>query len=322
MKPILLLLALSLLFTGCLRYPATYPTYDRLVNLPTEAHEREVSMLFASDPLPSEPYVRLGMVEVHGSGFTSYNELIRSLQAKAQKLGADAVQLSDKKYTEDTYGSGEAIYTDTRSNLAGLGILYLKNATYLDRYVEAELFYPYNDSTGQYGEVACRIVRTYNDQPSETIGDKSYADFVATYSLEHLRYEEAPDWEYYLDERGRARIRVYRPNGLLVKKCWFTYNGYGQVTEVRIRHFYPQRVDEKVVVRYDEQKNVAEKQIYQEGRLVYREIPAYDVRGLRAGSASYLAQDGSPDRPYLKVVYQFFDPSQLPLGDALVNAEK
>lgn len=81
-----------------------------------------------------------------------------------------------------------------------------------------------------------------------------------------------------------------------MKKCWFAYNGYGKVTEVRIRRFYPERLDEKVVIRYDEQKNVAEKQIYQEGRLVYREIPAYDARGLRAGSAYYLAQDGSPDR--------------------------
>ena len=321
MKLILSLLALGLLFSGCMRYPTTHPTYDRLVNLPTEPHEREVAVLFPSDPLPAEPYVKLGMVEVHGGGFTSYNELIRVLQAQAQTLGVDAVLLSDKKYTEDTYGDWEVTHTDIYSNLAGLGLLYLPNAEYLKRYVEAEVIYLYRDSLGRHGEAECRVIRTYNDQPPAIVGDKSYADFVATYSLEHLRHEETPDWYYFLDERQRVSTRVYRPNGLLVKKCWFTYNGYGQVTEVRIRRFYPRRVDEKVILRYDDQRNVAEKQIYREGQLVYREIPAYDARGLRAGSEYYLVEQGAPDQPYLKVVYQFFDPDNLPVGKALVNAK-
>ncbi len=319
MKPTLPLLAFIVLFSSCLRYPATYPNYDRLVNLPTEPHEREVSILFDSDPLPREPYIKLGMVEVHGGGFASYNKLIRALQAEVRELGADAVQLSDKKYTEDTYTSWDLVGTDTYGSLAGLSILYLKNADYLERYVEAELFYPFNDSTSRYNEAACRVVRTYNDQESKIIGDKSYADFVATYSLEHLRHEETQDWYYFLDGRQRVSTRVYRPNGLLVKKCWFAYNGYGQVTEVRIRRFYPERRDEKVIIRYDDQKNVAEKQMYREGQLAYREIPAYDERGLRAGSEYYYVQEGQPDQPYLKVVYQFFDPNNLPVGEALVK---
>ena len=144
----------------------------------------------------------------------------------------------------------------------------------------------------QYDGVACRTVRAYNDQEPEVTGDKSYADFVATYSLEHLAYEETSAWHYYLDERQRVKTRIYSPKGVVVKKCRFTYNGYGQVTEVRIRRFYPERADEKVIIRYDDQKNVAEKQIYREDKLMYREIPAYDERGLRAGSEYHLIEQG------------------------------
>ncbi len=179
--------------------------------------------------------------------------------------------------------------------------------------------YPYRDSLGRHGEAACRVTRTYNDQPPAIVGDKSYADFVAAYSLEHLAYEETSAWHYYLDERQCVKTRVYSLKGVAVKKCRFTYNGYGQVTEVRIRRFYPERVDEKVIVRYDDQKNVAEKQIYREGQLVYREMPAYDERGLRAGGEYYLVEQGAPDQPYFKVVYQFFDPNNLPVGKAMVN---
>ena len=321
MKPVLFFAALGLMLSGCLRYPVTGPTYDRLANLPTEPHERDVKILFPGDPLPEEPYVKLGVVEVHGGGFTSYNELVRALQAQARALGVDVVQLFDRKYMEDTYTAWELTTTDIYSNLAGIGFVSLNNAEYLTNYVATEAIYLYHDSIGWPSEPVCRVTRSYNDQAPTISGDKSFADLIATYSLEHLRYEEAPNWTYYLDQRGRVVSRTYRSEGVRLKKCWFTYNGYGKVTEVRIRRYYPEQVDDKVVIRYDDQKNIAEKLIYQDGHLALREIPAYNERGLRAGSEFYQVAEGAPDQPYLRVVYEFFDPAKLPVGDALVNAK-
>ncbi len=322
MKPILCLVASGLLLSGCLRYPATGPTYDRLANLPTEPHERDVKILFPGDPLPSGRYVKLGVVEVHGGGFSSYNALVRELQGRAQTLGVDVVQLFDRKYMEDTYTAwDDRTTTDVYSNLAGVGFVSLADADYLSDYVAEKEIYLYRDSIGWQPEAVCRVVPSYNDQPPKIIGEKSYADFVSTYSLEHLRHEETPNWTYYLNERGLVSRRTYRVDGLVVKRCLFTYE-HNRVTEVRIRHFYPRRIDEKVVIRYDEQNNVAEQQIYQEGRLVYREIPAYNEHGQRAGSAFYVVEEGAADRPYLKVVYQFFDPNNLSADGALVDAQK
>ncbi len=322
MKPILCLVASGLLLSGCLRYPATGPTYDRLANLPTEPHKREVKILFPGDPLPEGRYVKLGVVEVHGGGFSSYNALVRELQGRAQTLGVDVVKLFDRKYMEDTYTAwDDRTTTDVYSNLAGVGFVSLVEANYLSDYVAEEEIYLYRDSVGWQAEPVCQVVPSYNDQPPKITGEKNYANFVSAYSLEHLRYEETPNWTYYLNERGLVNRRTYRVDGLVVKRCLFAYER-GRVVEVRIRHVYPRRIDERVVIRYNEQNNIAEQQIYQEGRLVYREIPAYNARGQRAGSAFYVVKEGAADRPYLKVVYRFFDPSNLPTDAALVDAQK
>jgi hypothetical protein len=322
MKPILCLIVSSLLLSGCLRYPTTGPTYDRLANLPTEPHERKVKILFPGDPLPTGRYVKLGVVEVHGGGFSSYNALIRELQGRAQTLGVDVVQLFDRKYMEDTYTAwDDRTTTDVYSNLAGIGFISLADADYLSDYVSEKEIYLYRDSIGWQPEPVCRVVPSYNDQPPKITGEKNYADFVSAYSLEHLRYEETPNWTYYLNERGLVNRRTYRTGGVVVKRCRFTYER-GRVTEVRIRHFYPRQLDEKVIIRYNEHGHIAEQRIFQEGSLVYREVPAYDAQERWAGSEYYVVKEGGADRPYLKVVYRFFDPSSLPADGALVDAQK
>ena len=316
MKPYLLLL--SVFAVGCMRYPSSPPGYDRLANLPTEPHHREVTILFPTDPLPSAPYLRVGMLEARGGQYTSYNELIRELQLQGQELGVDAVQLFDKQYIEETGGS-EVIDTYVSSTLSGLGILYVENAAYLRQYVQAKELYGYNDSTQQYDRLVCRTALSYDGTPPSIAGNVLYAGFFTKYDLDHLYYEETDDWRYSIDQYGRVDQRSYRPQGTLRKKCKFTFNTLGQITEVRIRYIASPPWEERMQLQYDEAGQVIEKTIVRPGFPTLREIPAYDGQGRQVGS-EFLRAIGEQFQPYLRLMYRFFDPDKLPTDGSLVKA--
>ena len=126
------IILLSLLATGCAHYPYQSGS-DQLANVPTESHERKVAVLFEGDT-PSDDYINIGVLEAWGGEFTSYNDLIRQLQQRAQEQGVDAIRILDKDYIEDTEEFA-TVETDVTSVLSGIGILYLKNADYLSPYL-------------------------------------------------------------------------------------------------------------------------------------------------------------------------------------------
>ena len=317
MKPCLLLL--GLLATGCTRY-LTHPTaYDRLVNLPTEPHKREVDILFSHDPPPNEPYIKVGVLEARGGEHTSYNELIREMQISAQELGVDAIQLLEKKYIADTEGT-EVVDTYVTSTLAGLGLLYIKNATYLRRYVQAKDLYQYNDTTGRYDQLVCHAESAYDGTDPVVTGDPSWINLINRYDLNHLRYEETSDWWYTTDSYRQVAERGYSPNGSLIKKCKFTYNEQGQIARVLIRYPYRQQGTETIHLLYGEAGQILEKYIEREGQVPLREVPAYDEEGNLVGSEIFEARNGDQFDPYLRVVYRFFDPNNLPANSLVVTS--
>ena len=311
------LILLSLLTVGCARYPQSSLPRP-LANLPTEPHQREVAILFANDPPPSESYIKIGVLEAYGDQFTSYNDLIRNLQQQGQDLGVDAVQLLGKDYVEETEGV-DAITTYVTTTLSGLGMLYLKNADYLSRYVQSKEVYFYNDTTGRYDELILRKDVSYDGTEPTITGNRIGIRFLRDYSLDHLYHEETADWWYASDAKGRVFRRGYHPEGYLLKTVKFSYDSVDRVKEAQIRYTGGRRPPETIQFIYNEQGKVKKKHIYQDGKLTLREIPAYDKRGQCAGSEFFRIGDGQRGEPYLRVVYRFFDPENLPVHESLVN---
>ena len=89
----LLAILITLLGAGCMHRYRLTPTSDTLVDIPIPPHDREVAIIFPGEPMPSEKYLKIGVVEARGGQYTSYNTLIKLLQTEAQASGIDAVQL-------------------------------------------------------------------------------------------------------------------------------------------------------------------------------------------------------------------------------------
>ena len=83
-------------------------------------------MLFPGEGLADGPFVTLGVVEVHGGGFAPYNQMIRKLQAKAQTLGVDAVQLFDKQYNRRNLRVGRSHLYRHPQQPGGIGFVVPK----------------------------------------------------------------------------------------------------------------------------------------------------------------------------------------------------
>ncbi len=312
---------LALLATGCARYPHQSLDYP-LANIPIESHERKVAVLFATDPLPHRPYIKVGVLEAYGNQFTSYNDLIRRLQARGQEMGVDAVQILQKHYIEDTEEDviTDWVDTDITSKLSGLGILYVDSATYLSQYVQAQEVHLYNEQTQQYDSLACRITLSYNGEDPEITGLPRYAALTRNYASDHLVYEETRDWWYTTDTYNRVRIRGYSPNQFLLKRVKLEYDDANQVAQAQI--IYPNRTQESVQFLYDTTGHITEKQIELREGITLREIPAYNEQGRQVGSEFFQLDSAQTFQPYFRIVYHFFDPENLGVDESLVQASK
>ena len=325
MKAFLLITVTLILCSGCMRSYYSVPAHDTLIDIPIPPHDREVAIIFPGESMPSEEYLKIGVVEVRGGEYTSYNTLIKLLQTEAQAVGVDAVQLFGKQQygkveSDETFleSLSEAISgeeevdeyaTIITTTLSGLGIRYLKNMDYLSQYVKAHHLYLFNDTTQQYDHWEATAHTDFNKEIQSVEGNDTLYYQFRQYLLDYLRDEESDAWKYGRDEHQRIHKRFLMQGEYPVMKCWFTYQWPYKIQEVKIKHF-PSKLEEHILFTYDSEHRLIEKSIQRSGQLFLRETLAYDERCLLAERTFFRVSKNSKV-PYAKIKYEYHHPKEV-----------
>ncbi|MEQ9438117.1 MAG: hypothetical protein RIG62_03685 [Cyclobacteriaceae bacterium] len=300
-----------LLLSGCtIGYQLYDTSNEMLVDFPLPAHTQDVPIYFPGDTLPTQEYVRVGVLEARGSEHTTYNDLIRVIQYKGQHAGVDAIQILDKQSFVDE--CEYCLYDDDEVTtvLSGLGIKYLDSLEYLSAYAKAKEIFVLNSGTSSSDPWAAKLWMDFNGSTQREEGDEYYAELIKKTSLDYLLHEESRQWRYANDPQGNVRMRVRSIQAVPQRRVWFTYKYQGFPSTARIRD-YPSKAETLIQFEYDGYGHIMEKMIYLPDDTVLKEIPSYDADGKQVGSAFFTVAPGQPDQPYLRVVHYFYSPEDV-----------
>jgi len=300
-------LLLCIAFTSCtVGYLPDRNNQEMLVDFPLQPHTEEVTVYFPNDLLPAEAHIRVGVLEVRGGELTSYNELIRRMQVRAQQQGVDAIRILDRQhYTEEC----EWCLDEVTTVLSAVGLKFTKNLNYLSEYIKAQEVYALNDSSGQSNNWDTRVSFDFDGTVTGVEGNGIYAEFIKRYSLDYLLYEENRRWRYAADEYGRPRMRVRTySSGTPHLRVWFTYDAV-RPSFVRIKDLQT-REESSVQLTYDFGGVLLKKLITLSNGSIIEQIPIYDTQGKQTGSEYYRIQQ-EERVPYLRVAYDFYSPEDV-----------
>ena len=258
MKNLFLLFSLSILLSGCFSaYPQYFSEYSGntdkklFTNIPIKPSGKKVEIIFPGEAPPTEPYIKVDVIEVQGGGTTK--QLIEDLQYNAQIRGIDALMiLSNNNITEY-----DEFNTYTSQKIAALGIKYIKNIDYLDECAHHLNVIKLNSKTNKYDTVA--IIKTGWDGRLIEIekGKEIYWHFLFDFSLEHLAYEKNSKWKFRTISKTRTSInteRIYTLKTLPypVFKTIKLYEKDGQIESLKIIENPRHRYSADIKFTYDE----------------------------------------------------------------------
>ncbi len=279
---------------------------DLLVDFPLLPHSDEVTVYFPDDSLPAEAHVRVGVLEVRGGEFTTYNELLRRMRVQAQERGVDAIRILNRQHYTDKC---EWCWDDVTTILSAVGLKFVKNLDYLSDYVKAQEIYALNASSDQLGEWSAKVWFDFDGIATSVEGNRNHAEFVERYSLDYLLHQQNRRWRYAPDEYGRTRVRVRtHASGTPHLRVWFTYDAV-RPTFVRIKDLQT-REESSMQLTYDFGGILLKKRITLPNRNVVEQIPIYDSQGKQIGSEYYRIRE-EERIPYLQVSYDFYAPEDM-----------
>ncbi|WKN46233.1 hypothetical protein [Tunicatimonas pelagia] len=300
---------LSTVLTSCtVGYFPDRNSQNMLVDFPLLPHSEEIGTYLPGDSLPAEAYIRVGVLEVRGGEFTTYNELIRRMQRRAQEQGVDAIQILDKQHYIDEC---DGCWDEVTTILSAVGLKFTKNLDYLSEYLKAKEIYALhdNDSSKQAGNWNTKVWFDFDRTPTGIEGQKDYATFIERYSLDYLLYEENRRWRYATDEYGRPRMRVRtHASGTPHLRVWFTYDAV-RPSLVRIKDL-SSREESSIQFTYDTFGSLMKKHITLPDGDVIEQVPTYDAEGKQVSSGYYRIREEERE-PYLRVVYKFYSPDDV-----------
>jgi len=231
LKSMLLLLVTAAIFS-CSR--ANYFEHQPLSNLPSQAHDQPVEVFFEDNAEPQRDYIEFYDLRLVKRGTFTDRQMLKLLQAEAQKKGLDAVT-NVNKWTEseerttlidvlaavgDDTGY-EPTTTVSHSVIEAKGIKYIEN---IDLSNSVKTGTVYDESTGEKaGEIQYLPNGLINETISENDEAKLMLDIYFMLSEDHLLHEQA-DWQTKHHHDGQIDIRrKYRMNDWLLKRVRVKY---------------------------------------------------------------------------------------------------
>ncbi len=329
MKSTFLALGIAVLCAGCMT-PQHY--YQRVNNIPTRPYNFDVKIVMLGDPVPAKPFFEIVEFNLREKGKMSEREMKNKLQMEAIKEGVDAVidvEISrNKELVSNVFSLMlDLLYEDEETILIpasftyayGVGIKFLESLDYIHELPEFEYVYIVDEKT-RFPSPFFKIEYTLTGQEhmvypeSEKALDvyKQYFQFYSDFHLIHHRER----WAYYKNKDHRISRRVLLDDhGEALKKCLFSYDASGWLSEITILDLT--RVfsrSEHVKYHYDLSGQLQSKIIHTRGKSrIYEEykyeggrLKGRNIRIMIPGKENYLLSTTYTYHPkdYLEKYYK------------------
>lgn len=304
-----------------------YPNTERnLTPIPTPSHENKVEVFFPNEEIKEE-YVKVKVLEVRGTGNTSYQNMLNRLTEVGQEAGVDAILIlknsSTASFTTDETSfeaftevlTGEEIPDNVqpivRQKLYGLGVKYIKNINYLDQIRKKRKIFLHegNDKV----EVASASLDLQGNI-GKIEGDRDIWFEMYGYSLDHLLYEDDLSWSFFRENNRLVRLKKSGLNpakkvtiqygmgnylAFMIVNDYYFSDGYQRRRKSTIDFLYDKKT-KKVrgkIIKKDDKSELYEELIYDENQIIKERI-LYKVKG-------------ENKTPYLSESYDYFDNIEL-----------
>ncbi len=331
--PIIFCLFALCIFCSCESYRAYQPAPTLAYQqFPTFPHEDRVEIIFPGDQI-TEPYLKMQVIETRGNEADSYQDLLNQLIRSAQWYGYDAIRPlenttgtrleSDETFLEvlSEVVSGQEIpdnyYTVNTQKLTALGIKYIKNIDYLDRFIKTKHIYLHqNGNKEKVGSITYQI----DGAEESRTGNQKYLDEIVRFSIDHLHHAKSGLWKYKTLPGDYGNLKVYRklyyPNFIQEKKKVVLHlNSQGRPFQIDLTeytyHITKSRAQEKynIAIYYKEGSDQPKtKIIKQKEKLIFREVFAYSTEDKLKRRLIYKENS---ETPYLSVVYEYYSNDEL-----------
>jgi hypothetical protein len=280
--------------------------------IPTPPHKHEVDIFFTHELPIKEPYFKTLMIEAQGD--YDYNGLILQLKEKAQKVGADAIIITNK---EPHY-------------LAGIGLKYEKNNPFnpdslknnnqeFTSFIKKISIIPI-DSKLISGDVNFNFDGTIKQAQQGGLIDY-FIDNILQYDLKFLMEDQSNHWRENRDAQGRLTTRRFYKSILKngsptdwSKALTFNYNISTNKLESIIADIEnPNGVEwrtEKLVPTEDTNGKLTELKVYWKDTLVRRQKLFYDNKN-QLIMADWSRFEKGREIPFLRTEYHYYRSTDL-----------
>ncbi len=117
-----------------------------LTDVPLVAHSRKIQVFF-NDEKPQQAYYKVKVIDITGTATTTCNQMLASLQQKAQSEGLDALKILAVQKSPVYLNSGVAVSGSAISNaqtLYAVGLKYPANMSYVDTIIKSASIITFN----------------------------------------------------------------------------------------------------------------------------------------------------------------------------------
>lgn len=295
----ILLLAL-VLFSSCARNKL----YSRkwLGDIPAMTPMGPIKIIYPNEPLPQKPYIEVVRMDVALQGYRNSKRLAEELTNTALHEGVDAVIVLDAN--DDTLQVSQNMmrfeydFLDNDPSISegyvggvyyemisGIGIKYVENIDYINRYVKNEELYLINDTLS-----APLLMANIDYYPSGSVKDfnsyhqraeQLYVDLIKPYSRYYLLYDQNGQWHEWFIENRLVKREKYRLDDWMIKRVRIYYDHLGKENKILIRNNedrYPYnesiqlvrdkgKIIRRVINRYEE-PDLIEKYTYDSNNII------------------------------------------------------
>ncbi|WP_207433721.1 hypothetical protein [Sabulibacter ruber] len=324
------LLAAGLVSTGCMKRYWPNGTENRLSSIPTpyQDQNKEVEVFFPGEYPADSTYVKVAILEHKVDGAVAYGTLVDAVKSKAKQQGMDAVLLLNKNQSTRLQKEGllaeliaetiagrelEDEYTSvTTHELAGVGIKFRKNLSYLPGYIQKKQVLSLN---GEKEELLASVELNHQGIAGKVTSaspadEQTYEQYIHQYDLNHLLNEVGPQWRYsQVVGQIRTRKLLGKPGSPPLKKVKIQYNEQLLPARLELRSGSDLQ-SEFIDIAYNEKRQVSGKTISRGNKVFLKEVNSYSPDGKLQTTLHYKMEDGK-ELPFLKTVYQYYSAASL-----------